>query len=577
MVASGSLLGRISLGDGGPEPVGVGTGLQLYGGTLAATGGDHAGFPVETALVPTDQAVLSSGGTPKLLPVALLRGLFSAGSNVSISPTGTISATAQEVTADGSAVYSIGGLSAVSAISSNDLVGINQAGIDHAISYANFINGRTIDEAQPATIASDTDTFWVAQGSSTMLRQTLSAIWAWLGSKMPSYKPPVVEITTNTLLDTTIHNGRILVCSQPATLTPAPLNMGSGFTCDVLNLSTANVTFATGIVTSSGSTVLAAGQAARLVTATYSGGTVVYAWTSNTSSMSTIPAVPGQVAGLGAGSITANSVTLSWAAASPAAASYVVMYRVSGTTTWSTASSVTGLECVVTGLTSGTSYDFTVSAASSGGTGLPSAILTTSTSSVVGVPGPVVALSASSPTSSTISLGWSAPTSGGTPTSYTVQYRTTGTTAWLTSVSGLTATSHTVTGLAIATSYDFQVVAVNASGTGAASAIATAFTTSGTPSVTAVNWNVFPSGSYVHGSNAIGVNAQITPANAAVQFGFSTSAGTPPTSWTVGLYVNSNLWGAYVPTPPTAGTWYAWVEGTDGSMPTVYPTGFAVT
>ena len=42
-------------------------------------------------------------------------------------------------------------------------------------------------------------------------------------------------------------------------------------------------------------------------------------------------------------------------------------------------------------------------------------------------------------------------------------------------------------------------------------------------------------------------------------------------------YVNSDLWGAYVSTPASAGSWYAWVEGTDGSKPTVYPTPFIVT
>jgi hypothetical protein len=41
--------------------------------------------------------------------------------------------------------------------------------------------------------------------------------------------------------------------------------------------------------------------------------------------------------------------------------------------------------------------------------------------------------------------------------------------------------------------------------------------------------------------------------------------------------VNTDLWGAYVSTPATAGTWYAWVEGIDGSKPTVYPTPFTVT
>ena len=86
-----------------------------------------------------------------------------------------------------------------------------------------------------------------------------------------------------------------------------------------------------------------------------------------------------------------------------------------------------------------------------------------------------------------------------------------------------------------------------------------------------------PVGPYTHGLGSIGVNAHINPAAAAVQFGFSTSASVPPSNWVVGNYVNSDLWGAYVSTPASAGSWYAWVEGTDGSKPTVYPTPFIVT
>jgi hypothetical protein len=40
--------------------------------------------------------------------------------------------------------------------------------------------------------------------------------------------------------------------------------------------------------------------------------------------------------------------------------------------------------------------------------------------------------------------------------------------------------------------------------------------------------------------------------------------------------VNTDLWGNYVATPATAGTWYAWAEGLDGSAQTVSPTPFAV-
>ena len=92
---SGVLLGRTSLGAGGPEPIGVGTGLQIASNTLTATGADHAGFPSQSTLAPSDQAVLNSGGTPKLLQLAMLRGLFSAGTNISINTSGTISVTGE--------------------------------------------------------------------------------------------------------------------------------------------------------------------------------------------------------------------------------------------------------------------------------------------------------------------------------------------------------------------------------------------------------------------------------------------------------------------------------------------------
>jgi hypothetical protein len=268
MAETGTLLGRISLGAGGPESIAVGEGLVLNAGTLTASTLNIAGLPQQTTLSINDYVIVNSGGTPALLQLSSLRGLFSAGTGINIDNSGTVSV---------SSSYSITQLAPVSTIAANDLVAISQNGTDHTISYANLLNGLTIDAAQPAVPAADTDTFWVAQGSSTLLRQTFAAIWAWLVTKQPSYKRPVVELTTNTTLDGTTHNGRILICSQPVTLTPAAVNMGSGFTCDVLNVSTGNVTLASGIVTSSGSASLPSGHAAAIRVATYSGGTVVFA------------------------------------------------------------------------------------------------------------------------------------------------------------------------------------------------------------------------------------------------------------------------------------------------------------
>jgi hypothetical protein len=486
MAESRTLLGRISLGAGGPESIAVGSGLVLSGGTLAASGTDLVTFPQTTTLIPTDQVVVEGGGNPKLLPLSLLRGLFSPGANISIDATGTISANISVGgggTSGQSGSYSITALSSVPSIGATDLIAISQSGGDHTITYQNLLDGLTIDLAQPAVPASDTDTFWVAQGSSTMLRQTFAAIWSWLTPKLPSYKMPVVELTTNTTLDGTIHNGRILICSQPITLSPASLNMGSGFHCDVINLSSGIVTFASGITTSSGVPTLLNGQSASLRVASYSGGTIIFATTAGGASGGPAPAVPGQVINL----VTSN------------------------------------------------------------------------------------------PTANGVSLSWSAPTSGGAVSSYTIQYRVSGTTTWSTYATGITTTNSTVSGLSSSTGYDFQVLAVNSGGAGQPSSVATGTTTAIAGAVTGVTWGMVPSGSYTHGSGSIGVNAHITPATAAVQFGFSTSAVTPPSSWVVATHVNTDLWGAYVSTPATAGTWYAWVEGTDSSDPTVYPTPFTVT
>ncbi len=89
-IATGSVLGRTSLGAGGPEPLAVGLGLNANAGALTANGFDHTAFPTQTALAAGDEVILNSAGAPHRLPVALLRSLFTAGANVSIGPTGVI-------------------------------------------------------------------------------------------------------------------------------------------------------------------------------------------------------------------------------------------------------------------------------------------------------------------------------------------------------------------------------------------------------------------------------------------------------------------------------------------------------
>ncbi len=213
LIQTGNLFGRSSLGPGGPDPISVGIGLLLNADTLAATGLDHAEFPVQNSLTLSDEAVLSSDGNPKLLPLSTLRGLFSPGLNIAIDQSGTISATLSEA----SSGYSITDLPTVTGISTSDLVGISQGGSDHTITYGNLIDGQTIDEVPAAAAASDTDTLLVAQGGNVIARQTMAAVWVWLTSRQPNYRIPTMELTTDSTLDASAHNGRILICSQPIT------------------------------------------------------------------------------------------------------------------------------------------------------------------------------------------------------------------------------------------------------------------------------------------------------------------------------------------------------------------------
>jgi hypothetical protein len=85
-----------------------------------------------------------------------------------------------------------------------------------------------------------------------------------------------------------------------------------------------------------------------------------------------------------------------------------------------------------------------------------------------------------------------------------------------------------------------------------------------------------PTGPYTTSQANIGVNALLAPGSstASIQFGWSASATVPPTSWTAGIYVNSQsngdaLYGTYLTAPSSAGTYYGWVATTDGTVQAV--------
>jgi Fibronectin type III domain len=577
-VASPSLIGRTSLGAGGPEQVDIGVGLSIAGATICATGLDHATFPVSNDWDANADLVACNNGSPALLPVAQLRNLFSAGPNVSISAAGVIS-TSGSVSAGGTLDLgsAIGTLETTAKLSASDLLPVSQSGSGRAISYADLLDGLTIDQAQPAAPVADADTLWVAQGSSLMERQTFSAVWSWVMGKMPAYTLPSMEVTANVTLQSLQHNGHLLVCSQPLTVMIGS-SLPAGFHCTIINASSGNVTFGPGFVLSTGTGSLPSWQTATVMGLVYSGGTIAFV---SLAASSVVSNTPGAVTSLTAAATNASTIAVSWQTPSTGSGSltYSVQYRVAGTSAWSVAAAAqTTTSCQITGLTSSTNYEITVQASSTNGIGPYSNIVSAATlaSSQTSVPGQVSGLSAGATSSTSVQLAWSAQSGANSATSYTAQYRVSGGSTWTWSITGITSINTPVTGLQPSTSYDFVVYGVNSAGPGAASAVVVAVTPSAPNAVSSITWNVPPSGTYTKGAGVIGVNAHVTPLTAAIQFGISQSPTVPPTAWTAAGYVNSDLWGAYVPTPTTSGNWYMWVEGTDGSAQSVYATPFVV-
>lgn len=576
-VNHGTLLGRTSVGAGGPEEVVIGPGLVMTNGTLEAANGLLNSFDTAASLAPDDSLVIHRHGRLHLVPVTAIRALYSAGQHVTIDGQGTIAAVWPSGAETGSVqTADIGALPRSLVLQASDLIPIQRGTVSHATSYSTLLNAQTIDQAAPAQAASDSDQIWVAQSDAMMVRQSFSAIWNWISSNLPTARVPTVEIETNVSLDTTVHNGHILVCTQPIEIIAPILNMGAGFHCEIINMSAGQISFGPGIVTSAGSTSLPPRRAAQLRVLALASGNVVYA---NIQASGPAPTLPGAVQGLVIGEVLATTARLSWVAPATGAPPFTfnILYRVSGATTWLPGpvdiNDTTGM---VSTLTPGTSYEFVVTAANAAGLGNMSVVVSATTQAVASIPGQPIGLAAATQGPNSVALSWAAPPSGGTVRDYYVQYRSSGSTLWNNGPSNITSTNVVVSSLIASTTYEFRTFAVNASGAGPASAAVSATTQPLAGIVTAIQWNMAPVGPYTHGNGAIGVNVLVTPADGPVRLGFSTSASTPPSTWTLAVHVMTNLWGAYVDTPMTPGTWYAWAQGTDGSANTVYSTSFVV-
>ena len=182
--------------------------------------------------------------------------------------------------------------------------------------------------------------------------------------------------------------------------------------------------------------------------------------------------------GLGASSISTTSATLGWTATS-GATSYTVQWKPASSSTWTTVTGLTSTSYVLSGLTAGTAYQFQVmTVCGSGSSSYASPItFTTSAPATCAVP---TGLSTSNITTSSATLNWAAVSGA---VSYSVQWKLASASTW-TTITGVTGTSRSLTGLNNATAYQFRVSTVCSAASSAYSS-ASNFTTS-TPATCAV-------------------------------------------------------------------------------------------
>ncbi|MTA27758.1 MAG: hypothetical protein F2562_02745, partial [Actinobacteria bacterium] len=250
---------------------------------------------------------------------------------------------------------------------------------------------------------------------------------------------------------------------------------------------------------------------------------------------SPVTAVPFGVPGT-SGTLSAiasnGQVVLLWSAPTSDGGSSIIGYRIESSingTTWNDVVVDTGSAStvhVVNGLTNGTTYSFRVSARNTSGLG---AVSNASTATPAGTPTAPRVMSATGG-SAQVQLSWTAPSSngGGAITGYRIESSADGGTTWTTvnANTATTSTTFTVTGLTDGQSYAFRVYALNAIGSGSASAVVSAvpMAVAGQPA----NLTVVPGNGNV-------VLSWTAPTGAIQPSGYSIERSTDGTNWSTSI------------------------------------------
>ena len=311
------------------------------------------------------------------------------------------------------------------------------------------------------------------------------------------------------------------------------------------------------------------------VLATNAAGTSVPSVITTANTLISAPNAPAGVTAA-AGSPAYSVVGLSWTASvvdgtHAAAVTYTPQFALVSGGGWTTfGSAIAGTSVSITGLSHATAYKFQVIATNVGGTATSTSATSTTAAAAPNVPTGLAAGTLLAITTSSIALAWTAAAIDGThdaATTYTLQYRVTSVGGAFTQVTGLTGTSGTVSGLAAATQYDFQIDAVNAGGSSAFTA-----TSNGTTLVNAITVNSVSPSPFAHGSGP-GVNVNITtPTAASARAAWGSSATVEPTSgWASGSNYSGTSWAWYLGggASVSAGTAYLWVEAQNAVPATI--------
>jgi hypothetical protein len=155
--------------------------------------------------------------------------------------------------------------------------------------------------------------------------------------------------------------------------------------------------------------------------------------------------------GLTATAITSSSATVNWAAVA-GAVSYTVEYKLNRASTWITAAAATTATSVnITALAASSLYDWRVRTNCSGGNSVYAQAQFTTSAAPCNAPG---GLTTTAITSTSATVNWTAVTGAN---DYTVEYKLSSSSTWITAAVATTTTSVNIAGLAASSLYDWRV------------------------------------------------------------------------------------------------------------------------